>query len=259
MKKVTIEITVDEEIDLVGYKLDGTIKQKEMKIKLIMLALILGIGACQINEVKSVNPVVKQNLVRNIPSARVFANLKVMPLGDSQTTGEVNNPKDGYRKKLWQLSGNSISLVGPLGMGDFQPDSMCAHAGARADWFLFPTQSVYIVPTLTKYKPDVIIDWIGTNDLITYKTKTGSTAASWLVYDHANYIKIITQGHSIVPNAQWILVNIPNVPSGFTAYTNQDVADWNNWLLNTAIPSLQAQGINAVSYTHLTLPTNREV
>jgi lysophospholipase L1-like esterase len=102
-------------------------------------------------------------LHRTHASARPI--IMVLPLGDSITYGVGSSDKGGYRTFLWRdclKSGYRIRFVGTRSSGPENTDTYNeGHPGWRIDQI-----SSHVVPWLMLYRPQIILLFIGTNDIL---------------------------------------------------------------------------------------------
>ncbi|MEO7716409.1 MAG: RICIN domain-containing protein [Capsulimonas sp.] len=102
-------------------------------------------------------------MLTGISSAAQSAGLRLMPIGDSITSGFQSTTNNGYRGPLWSTlknQGNAIDFVGAIRDGVmFDPDHE-GHSGKRID-----EVAALINGPLATYQPNLVTLHIGTNDL----------------------------------------------------------------------------------------------
>ena len=139
-------------------------------------------------------------------SAPLFAyeTVTILPLGDSITRGDIGSANDyGYRQPLYQKlvnNGYDFDFTGSQKDGDFPDPNHEGHDGKTASWLNDRLNG----PTdywLEKYKPDVILCHIGTNDLTNPTCDIPDTAQ-----DANETLEIIY--YDFDPNATVILTKI---------------------------------------------------
>ncbi|GAA4197815.1 FG-GAP-like repeat-containing protein [Microbispora amethystogenes] len=157
--------------------------------------------------------------------------LRVMPLGDSITHGVGGNPGGvGYRARLWDLlqdDTDSLDFVGSVDSGQGHiPDT--DHEG-HPRWWVSQIDALAAECAIARYRPNVVILHIGTNDLA-----NGQDHLTTL----ARYSKLINDLHDVAPLTTIIVSSL--VPST-TAATNSRIALFNAYLA-TAVNTWLAEG-----------------
>ena len=167
----------------------------------------------------------------------------VMPLGDSITYGEGSADSGGYRTHLWNKfmnSGYKVKFVGslssgPCGIGTHNE----GHPGSRIDQL-----STHVVRWLTKYRPQVILLLIGTNDIVqAHDVKNAPHRLNFL----------IDQITSTLPNSTLVVASIPSLDNmklyarGFCS--SVDFGE-NVMSYNTAIPGIVQSKVTQGKYVY---------
>jgi lysophospholipase L1-like esterase len=105
--------------------------------------------------------------------------IKIMPLGDSITAGDLDG---GYRRLLYDLltqDGIRFAFVGSL-TGGRVPDAR--HEG-HSGWRIDQIEDGIAGGWLEAYKPDLVLLHIGTNDIWQNKGANAPARLSWLIDD----------------------------------------------------------------------------
>lgn len=172
-------------------------------------------------------------VLASVPAPAQGANLRLMPIGDSITSGYRSSTNNGYRGPLYNAllaQGNQIDFVGSIRDGSmFDPDHE-GHSGKRID----EVASAFLPDALPAYQPNVVTLHIGTNDM-------GQN------YDVANAPgrlgAMIDQILSAVPGVTVVVAQLtPNADSAVQARINA---------FNNQLPGLVQARVNAGKHVYL--------
>ena len=143
------------------------------------------------------------------------ANIRLMPLGDSITSGYLSSDNNGYRGTLYndlKGAGNQTDFVGSLRDGTaFDPDHE-GHSGYRIDQVAALLDGV-----LATYQPNLVTLHIGTNDMLqSYELSTApNRLASMIDQIFADVPGVTIVVAQLIPNAN------SGVQSNINAYNSQ--------------------------------------
>ncbi|HOP99321.1 MAG TPA: SGNH/GDSL hydrolase family protein [Acetivibrio clariflavus] len=107
-----------------------------------------------------------------VPSFGAGRTIKIMPVGDSCTEGMGDPDMGGYRTELYRLyteAGLSIDFVGSNRRG---PNSLPDKDNEGHSGWTIPQIASNIDNWLNTYNPDVVLLWIGGNDVLQGRVNT---------------------------------------------------------------------------------------
>jgi lysophospholipase L1-like esterase len=152
--------------------------------------------------------------------------VRIMPLGDSITTGDPGSQQVGYRRKLYLdldgLSPNRIDFVGSLsnGLTDHDKDHE-GHGGACATGpcSTFPTIDSNIQGWLNANPADIVLLHVGINDLNEHMGDTSSTGVEDIL---TNIDTWESNNYPVTVFLAKIIKDVPNYQTNFpvTTYNN---------------------------------------
>jgi lysophospholipase L1-like esterase len=154
-------------------------------------------------------------LLAGISSAAQSAGLRLMPIGDSITSGFQSTTNNGYRGPLWSElvnQGNAVDFVGSIRDGVmFDPDHE-GHSGKRID-----EVSALLNGALATNPPNIVTLHIGTNDMgQNYQVSTAPNRLASMI----DQILADSPGVTVIV-AQLICNTDANVQSPINAYNSQ--------------------------------------
>lgn len=171
------------------------LKGKTLKV-IISIILIGSLSPCLITESR-------------VPSFAATT-IKIMPVGDSCTEGMGDPDMGSYRTELYNLYKNAGLSFDFVGSNQKGPNSLPDKDNEGHSGWTIPLVATNINGWLNTYNPDVVLLWIGGNDLL----QTGQTNPNGLS-------NLIDQIFSIKPNIVVFVSDYYPVPDSVTKYNSE--------------------------------------